>query len=198
MGLAVDYSNATRPPGEAVALVREAIELLRPLAGDLPGVHRSTLAQMLPNLAWEQFDAGDAAAARESIAEAVEHRRALTRQPYGTPVPALAQSVSALATYHASAGDHRAAAEGFEEALATYERTELPISASDLQNQSGTALKLAHSYDALGRSADALTALNQALAVRHRLGEYAPSLYTEGYATALHDPTGGSTVLTRI
>lgn len=102
MGLAVDYSNATRPPGEAMALVREAIELLRPLAEDLPGVHRSTLAQMLHNLAWEQSDAGDAAAARESIAEAVEHRRALTRQPYGTPVPALAQSVSALATYHAS------------------------------------------------------------------------------------------------
>ncbi|MFD4651264.1 trypsin-like peptidase domain-containing protein [Streptomyces sp. NPDC058441] len=187
MGLAVDYSNATRPPGEAMALVREAIELLRPLAGDLPGVHRSTLAQMLHNLAWEQFDAGDAAAARESIAEAVEHRRALMRQPYGTPVPALAQSVSALATHHASAGDHRAAVEGFEEALATYERTELPLSASDLKNQSGTALKLAHSYDALGRSADALTALNQALAVRHRLREYAPSLYTEGYATALHD-----------
>ncbi|MFD7777668.1 trypsin-like peptidase domain-containing protein [Streptomyces sp. NPDC059753] len=187
MGLAVDYSNATRPPGEAMALVREAIELLRPLAGDLPGVHRSTLAQMLHNLAWEQSDAGDAAAARESIAEAVEHRRALTRQPYGTPVPALAQSVSALATYHASAGDHRAAVEGFEEALATYELTELPLSASDLKNQSGTALRLAHSYDALGRSADALTALNQALAVRHRLGEYAPSLYTEGYATALHD-----------
>lgn len=54
-------------------------------------------------------------------------------------------------------------------------------------NQSGTALELAHSYDALGRSADALTALNQARAVRHRLGEYAPSLYTEGHATALHD-----------
>jgi hypothetical protein len=58
MGLAVDYSNATRPPGEAMALVREANELLRPLAGDLPGVHRSTLTQMLHNLAWEQFDAG--------------------------------------------------------------------------------------------------------------------------------------------
>ncbi|MFD5125273.1 trypsin-like peptidase domain-containing protein [Streptomyces sp. NPDC058385] len=187
MGLAVDYSNATRPPGEAMALVREAIELLRPLAEDLPGVYRSTLAQMLHNLAWEQSDAGDATAARESIAEAVEHRRALTRQPYGTPGPALAQSVSALATYDASAGDHRTAVEGFEEALATYDRTEIPLSASDLMNQSGTALRLARSYDALGRSADALTALNQALTVRHRLGEYAPSLYTEGYATALHD-----------
>ncbi|MFF2161931.1 trypsin-like peptidase domain-containing protein [Streptomyces sp. NPDC058175] len=187
MGLAVDYSNATRPPGEAMALVREAIELLRPLATDLPDVHRSTLAQMLHNLAWEQSDAGDDAAARETIAEAVEHRRALMHRPYGTPLPALAQSVSALATYHASAGDHRLAVEGFEKALATYERTELPLSANDLKNQSGTALRLAHSYDALDRSADALTALNQALAVRHRLGEYAPSLYTEGYATALHD-----------
>ncbi|MFG2518593.1 trypsin-like peptidase domain-containing protein [Streptomyces sp. NPDC048527] len=187
MGLAVDYSNATRPPGEAMELVREAIGLLRPLSGDLPGVHRSTLAQMLHNLAWEQLDAGEFAAARDSIAEAVEHRRALTRQPYGTPEPALAQSVSALATFQASAGEHRAAVEGFKEALATYERAELPLSASDLKNQSGIALKLAHSYDVLGRSADALAALNEALAVRRRLREYAPSLYTVGYATALHD-----------
>lgn len=60
-------------------------------------------------------------------------------------------------------------------------------SSSSSANQSGTALELAHSCDALDRSADALTVLNQARAVRHGLGEYAPSLYTEGHATALHD-----------
>lgn len=187
MGLAVDYNTASRPRGESMALEREAIELLRPLAEDLPGVHGSTLAQLLHNLGCEHFSEGDHAAARESIEEAVEHRRALARDPYGIAEPGLAHSVSMLATCHADTGDHQAAVEHFEAALQIYAQAKLPLSASNLETQSGTALKLAHSYDVLDRPTDALAAQNQALAIWRRLSEYAPSLYTKGYATSLHD-----------
>ncbi|WP_369244645.1 trypsin-like peptidase domain-containing protein [Streptomyces sp. R41] len=187
MGLAVDYNAASRPGGESMALEREAIELLRPLAGDLPAVHRSTLAQLLHNLACEHFDEGDYAAARETIGEAIEHRRALARDPYGIIEPGWAHSVSMLATFHAGAGDHQAAVERFKEALEICARARLPLSASNLEAQSGIALKLARSYDVLGRPADALAVQNQALAIGRRLSEYAPSLYTQGYATSLHD-----------
>ncbi|MET7620348.1 tetratricopeptide repeat protein [Streptomyces sp. NPDC005408] len=187
MALAVDYNSASRPPGESMAPAREAIELLRPVAEDVPEVHRSTLAQLLHNLACEQFDAGDHAAARESMGETIKHRRALARNPYGITEPGLAHSVSMLATFHAGAGDHEAAVERFQEALEIYARAKLPLSASALQAHSGTALKLARSCDILGRPTDMLAALNQAIAIRRRLSEYAPSLYTEGYATTLHD-----------
>ncbi|MDX6312026.1 MAG: hypothetical protein QOF44_1490, partial [Streptomyces sp.] len=187
MGLAVDYSAASRPCGEALALEREAIELLRPLARELPGVHRSTLAQILHNLAWGRFNEGDHAAAREFIREAIEHRRALARDAYGVAVPGLARSVSALATFHVRTGDHRAAVEGFKEALEIYAHARLPLSASNLNAQSGTALDLALAHDALGRPTDAVAPLGQALAIRRHLSEYAPSLYAEGYATSLHD-----------
>ncbi|PIM73374.1 hypothetical protein CTU88_06290 [Streptomyces sp. JV178] len=186
MSLAVDLDSAGRPHTECMALLREAIGLMRPLAEELPAVHRPTLAQMLHNLAWEHHLAGDDAAARACVDEAIEHRRALTREPYGTERPALAQSLGTLATFLSRAGDHEAAAECAREALEVYARAE-PLSASDLNSRSGTALGLARSYDVLGRPADALDALNEGLAVRRRLSEYAPSLYTEGYANALHD-----------
>ncbi|WSQ09603.1 serine protease [Streptomyces sp. NBC_01231] len=187
MGLAVDYSAASRPRGETMALEREAIELVRPLVGELPGVHRSTLAQTLHNLALGQSQEGDAAAARESIREAIEHRRALARDPHGVAVPGLARSVSVLAGFHERTGDNAAAAEGFEEALEIYAHAPLPLNASNLNAQSGTALDLARAYDALGRPTEAAAPLSQALAIRRRLSEYAPSLYTEGYASSLHD-----------
>ncbi|GGJ26134.1 tetratricopeptide repeat protein [Streptomyces brasiliensis] len=186
-GLAVDYSNASRPPGESAALEREAIALLRPLTEELPEVHCSSLAQMLHNLAWNQYDDGDHAAALESIREAVELRRAEAREARGITVSHLANSVHALATFHARIGEHRAAVEGFEEALRIYADSERPLSASSLNSQSGIALNLVSSYDALGRSTDALRALNEALAIRNRLAAYAPSLYMEGHATGLHD-----------
>ncbi|MFD4570344.1 tetratricopeptide repeat protein [Streptomyces sp. NPDC058467] len=187
MGLAVDYYAASRPSGESMALEREAIELLCPLAGDLPAVHRSTLAQLLHNLACEYSDEGDDDAAREFIGEAIKHRRALARDPYGTGESALAHSVSMLATFHARGGDHQAAVEPFREALEIYACAKLPLSASDQQSQSRTALNLARSYDVLGRPTDALAAQNQGFAIWRRLSEYAPSLYTQGYATSLHD-----------
>ncbi|MDV9168559.1 tetratricopeptide repeat protein [Streptomyces sp. W16] len=187
MVLAVDSNAAARPPGEAMTLVQEAIGLLRPLARDLPGVHRPTLAQMLHNLAWEQHEAEDFPAAQNYIGEAIRHRRDLARDPYGTTVPGLAQSVSSLASFHADKGNHRAAVKHFEEALEIYAQARLPLSASNLKARSGTALALGLSYDALDRSTDALTALNQALDMRRRLSEYAPSLYTQGYAHTLHD-----------
>ncbi|MFI1395924.1 tetratricopeptide repeat protein [Streptomyces sp. NPDC020681] len=187
MVLAVDYNSASRPSRESSALVQEAIGLLRPLAEDLPEVHRSTLSLLLHNLACEHFDEGDHAAARESMGQAIEHRRALARDSYGRTDPGLAHSISMLATFHAGAGDHQAAVERFQEALEIYARAELPLSASHQQAQSGTALKLARSCDVLGRPTDMLAALNQAIAIRRRLSEYAPSLYTEGYATTLHD-----------
>ncbi|MFF3462991.1 trypsin-like peptidase domain-containing protein [Streptomyces sp. NPDC002619] len=186
-GLEVELSNASAPVGASMALAQEAIALMRPLAEELPEVHRSNLAQLLHNLAWEQFDDGDHEAALESIEEAIGHRRALARDPYGITVPSLADSVSTLATFQARAGHDRAAAEGYEEALRIYAGSELPLNARDLNSQSGIALKLAQSYDALGRSADALAALNQALAIRSRLSRYAPSLYSESHAFGLHD-----------
>jgi tetratricopeptide (TPR) repeat protein len=189
-GLAVDSNAASRPGGDAVALEQEAIGLLRPLARDLPGVHRPTLAQLLHNLAWSQAETADHAAARESIEEAIDHRRDLARDPNGTALPGLAQSVSMLASFHAATGDHQAAAEYFEEALGIYARARLPLSASDLKDLSGTALALGLSYDALDRTADALAALRQALDIRRRLSEYAPSLYTWGYADTLYDGSG--------
>ncbi|MFI7236081.1 tetratricopeptide repeat protein [Streptomyces cyaneofuscatus] len=187
MGLAVNYGAASRPRDEAMALEREAIGLLRPLAGELPAVHRSTLAQTLHNLALGLSQEGDDAAARECIQEAIEHRRALARDPHGVAVPGLAHSVSVLATFHERTGDDAAAAEGFEEALEIYVNAPLPLNASNLNTQSRTALDLARAYDALGRPTEAAAALGQALAIRRRLSEYAPSLYAEGYATSLHD-----------
>ncbi|MFJ9816362.1 trypsin-like peptidase domain-containing protein [Streptomyces sp. NPDC101151] len=187
MGLAVDYGNASRPRRESMALVREAIALVRPRAEELPEGYRSTLAQMLLNLAWDQFEDGDHGAALESIGEAIGHRRALAREGYGIAAPGLAQSMGVLATFRARLGDHEAAVGGLEEALRIYAGAELPLSASQLKSQSEIALDLAYSYDALGRSADALAALNQALVVRDRLSAYAPGLYAESHATGLHD-----------
>lgn len=126
-----------------------------PAGRELPGVHRSTLAQTLHNLALGQSQEGDAAAARESIREAIEHRRALARDPHGVAVPGLARSVSVLAGFHERTGDDAAAAEGFEEALEIYAHAPLPLNASNLNAQSGTALDLARAYDALGRPTEA-------------------------------------------
>ncbi|MFJ2211801.1 tetratricopeptide repeat protein [Streptomyces sp. NPDC101062] len=187
MGLAVDYSVASRPYGEVVALELEAKELLRPLAGEAPEAHGSTLSQILHNLAWGHSNEGDHAAAQEFIREAIEHRRALARAPYGVADPRLAHSVSALATFHARRGDHRAAVETFEEALEIYAHAPLPLSASNLNAQSGTALDLALAYDALDRRTDAVAPLGQSLAILRQLSEYAPGFYAEGYALSLLD-----------
>ncbi|WP_149827964.1 tetratricopeptide repeat protein [Streptomyces tailanensis] len=187
MGLNLAHSSAEQPPAEATALIHEAIELLRPLAEDLPRVHLPDLAQMLHNLAWDQFDTGDQAAARQSIREAIEHRRALARDSYGLAVPSLAQSVSSLATFRSKAGDDEAAVEGYQEALEIYAQAELPLSASQLEARSGTSHNLARSYEALGRLREARAAQDQAHGILRRLSEYSPRLYREGYASALHD-----------
>lgn len=187
LGLSVDIYAESR--AEGTALVREAIDLLRPQAEDLPRVHRSTLAQMLQNLAWDQLDLGDLPTARRYIAEAITFRRDLARGPYATELPNLARSLHTLARFCVEAGDYQAAVEHFEEALAIYARAELPLSASELNGQGGTALRLAFAYDAVGRPADALTALNQALDIQRRLSDYG-HLYTEDYARSLHDGSG--------
>ena len=185
MGLAVDVSTAS--PGAGLALEQEAIDLVRPLAADLPGVHRPTLAHLLHNLAWDLFDRGQHAAAREAVEEAIEHRRTLSEDPYGLEVPKLAASIYALAFFDADAGDHQAAVEHLTETFALYTGAKIPLSASHLRHQSSTALSLAHSYAALGRTTDALKAVAQAGSIRRRLHDYAPSLYSEGYADALRD-----------
>lgn len=145
------------------------------------------MAQALHNLSWDQFEEGDHPAALAAIEEAVEHRRAVARNPYGIGVPELASSVGALAYFHAAVGDRPAAVARFEEALASYAGATLPLSASELRARSGIALDLAQSYEALGRTADALTAASEAAVIRRRLSEYGPGLYTEGYATSLRD-----------
>ncbi|MET9557153.1 tetratricopeptide repeat protein [Streptomyces sp. NPDC006645] len=187
LGLSVDIHSVSR--GEATALLREAIDLLRPQARDLPRVHRSSLAQMLHNLAWDQLDLGDERAARASIAEAIAYRRELARGPYAIELPNVAGSLHSLARFHVAAGEHDAAVQHFEEALAIYARAELPLSASELNGKGSTALHLAFAYDAVGRSADTLTALNQALDIHRRLSDYG-QLYTEDYARSLHDGSG--------
>ncbi|MFJ7996371.1 tetratricopeptide repeat protein [Streptomyces sp. NPDC096310] len=187
MGLAVDYSFASRPYEEVVVLEREAMELLRPLAAEAPGAHGSNLTQILHNLAWGHSDEGDHAAARKFIREAIELRRALARTSRDTMGPRLAQSVSALATFQVRTGDHRAAVEGFQEALEIYAQARLPLSASQLDFQSANVLNLALAHDALGRPADAVAPLTQALAILRRLSAYAPSLYAERYAVSLQD-----------
>ncbi|WP_435177504.1 hypothetical protein [Actinacidiphila sp. bgisy145] len=186
MGLAVDYAAAGRPPEGSMALEREAIALLGPLAADVPA-HRSTLAQVLHNLAWNQFYEGDRAAARASVMAAIGHRQALARDGHGSAGLRLADSLRMLAFLHEDERDHWTAVELGEEAAAGYAQAALPLSASDLHNQSVLALQLARSYDALGRPADALAAHDQALAIRRTLSRYAPSLYTYEYASALHD-----------
>ncbi|MFE2266473.1 trypsin-like peptidase domain-containing protein [Streptomyces griseosporeus] len=270
MGLAVDYNAASRPRGEAMALEREAIALLEPLARDLPRVHGPNLATLLLNVSHDQR-ADDPEGARASIEEAIAIRRALvgaggaegpgtagsgageevpgpsgpsrsggpetagsggagkapgapgpvrlsatgesdglpeptppsgtgTPEPSGTGtgtpesapaggtgVPELARAVSALGYLEADAGNDLAAVEHFEEALRLYALAPLPLSASALHARSGTASALALAYDALDRPAQAQAALTQALDIRHRLFEYAPSLYTQGYAATLHD-----------
>ncbi|MFF9626614.1 hypothetical protein [Streptomyces griseosporeus] len=105
----------------------------------------------------------------------------------GTGVPELARAVSALGYLEADSGNDLAAVEHFEEALRLYALAPLPLSASELHARSGTASALALAYDALDRPAEAQTVLTQALDIRHRLFEYAPSLYTQGYAATLHD-----------
>jgi hypothetical protein len=190
MVLAVDYAVAKRPSAESIALEQEAIALLRPLVADLPAVHSPTLAQLLHNHAWSRRDDGDHAEARKYLEEALGHYRALAHGPYGLAEPNLAQSIRTLAVFHADEGDHQAAVKFGEEAMGLYARARLPLSASNLKAQSQTALSLARSYDALGRSADALAAYNQALAIRRHLSQYAPSLYREAYAAALIDLSG--------
>ncbi|GHH84091.1 trypsin-like peptidase domain-containing protein [Streptomyces capitiformicae] len=187
MSLNLAHSSASRPPAESMALIREAIELLRPLARDLPQVHLPDLAQMLHNLAWDQFDTGDHAAARESIGEAIEHRRVLARDSYGLMAPSLAHSVSSLAIFRSETGDDEAAVEGFQEALNIYAQAELPLSASQLKTRSDISHNLARSYEALGRLREARAAQDQALDILRRLSEYGPNLYAEGYASALRD-----------
>ncbi|EKX67894.1 tetratricopeptide repeat protein [Streptomyces ipomoeae] len=186
-GLHVDYSNTSRPRAEVLPLVEEAVKLIRPLADDLPRVHLPDLAQLVHNLAWDQFDAGDHSTAWESLGEALRHRRALARDPCGLGAPELARSVSTLATFRATTGDHQAAVEGYTEALEIYAHAKLPLSMSQLRNQSQTSQDLALSYEALGRPQEALAAQNQALDILRRLSEYGPDFYAEGYATALHD-----------
>ncbi|MFF9274286.1 trypsin-like peptidase domain-containing protein [Streptomyces griseosporeus] len=207
MGLAVDYNAASRPRGEAMALEHEAIALLEPLARELPRVHGPNLAQLLLNVSHDQR-ADDPEGARASIEKAIGIRRALVGAggggapgaagsggageaegaPVGsTGVPELARAVSALGYLEADAGNDLAAVEHFEEALRLYALAPLPLSASALHARSGTASALALAYDALDRPAQAQAVLTQALDIRHRLFEYAPSLYTQGYAATLHD-----------
>jgi tetratricopeptide (TPR) repeat protein len=186
MGLAVDYNIAGRPRAEAMALEQEAIDLLRPLATDLPGVYGATLARTLHNLALDQNDGRDDGA-WVSMAEAVGLRRAALDDPYGIGAPELAGALYTLAGFHAEKGEHHRAVAVFEEALELYEYSALPLSAGDLKGQSSTALDLARSYEALGHTTAALTAVKQANAIRRRLSEYAPGLYAESYAASLRD-----------
>ncbi|HEV7651065.1 MAG TPA: trypsin-like peptidase domain-containing protein [Actinophytocola sp.] len=187
LGLTVDYGFAPGPRDDEIALMLEAIGLLRPLAADLPGVHRPDLAQLLRNLACSQREDQDYPAARNSIDEAIELRRAEARGSYGLAVPRLAQSLSILGTIHARTGDHREAARTYLEALETFGHAPLPLTAEEQRSQSDTAYDLADSYEALGRAADALAAQNDAIAILSRLSEYAPNLYTQNYASALFD-----------
>ncbi|NUR00844.1 MAG: trypsin-like peptidase domain-containing protein [Streptomyces sp.] len=187
LGLALSYAGASRPPVESLTLECEAIALLTPLAEELPEVHRSSLAQLLHNRACSHSDDGDREAALKTMGEAIEHRTVLARDSYGINASGLAHSVSMRARFLAGAGDHRAAVEGFEEALRIYANSELPLSVNDLSSQSATTLRLAFSYDVLGRSADVLAALDQSLAIQSRLSTFAPTLYTESHATGLHD-----------
>jgi tetratricopeptide (TPR) repeat protein len=187
MGLAVDYSIAGDRRAERMALEQEAIDLLRPLASDLPDVYGSTLARTLHNLAIDHFETEDPDGVWPIMEEAVSLRRAALVDPYGIGMTDLASALQTLAAFHASKGDHRRAVERFEEAIELYERSTLPLSAAELNSQSSTVLELARSYEALGRTTEALTAVKQANAIRRRLSEYAPDLFTEPYAASLRD-----------
>jgi hypothetical protein len=186
-GLAVDYADAERPEGASRALEEEAIALLRPLAEELPAVHRPGLAQLLHNRACGQFGAGDGQKALRTMEEAVGLRRALVDEGLQIALPGLAHSLGQLATFHARAGDHGAAVAGFEECLRVYASSRLPLSAGDLHTRSQFLLKLAFSLDSLGRTADALARVDEALADQSRLSAFAPALYTESHALSLHD-----------
>lgn len=186
-GLAVDYTTTGRPHAEAMALEQEAIECLRPLVLEFPEGHRSLLARLLANLAWNRLDAGEHEAARASIHQAIEYRRTLARNPYGTGATDLAGAVRMLAAIEADLGNHEAAVAHLREALGLYANTRLPLSVNELMSQSATAIDLARSYAALGRTADALTEAKRAGAILRRLSEYAPHLYAADYTAAMRD-----------
>ncbi|WIV55800.1 AAA family ATPase [Amycolatopsis nalaikhensis] len=187
LGMSVSHSAADRPYEERKAAELEAIAVLRPLADELPEVHRPVLALLLHNLACEQRDEGDHAAARESVTEAIRLRRAVTYDPRGDPRLRLAQSLWVLGHIDYRVGDDEAAMTRYREALALYDEVASPLNTRDLNTQAEIYRDLAAAAEALGRKKDALDAQNRAIATLRRLSDYAPSLYAWRYVSALHD-----------
>jgi len=95
-----------------------------------------------------------------------------------------------LGDIHATEGNHQQAAERYRESLDIDDRATVPLSAGQLSIQAGTAFSLALSYESLGRTTEAMAAANRSGAIRRRLNDYGPRLFSAGYANTLGNLSG--------
>lgn len=183
LGLSVSLEDDDR--SRKMGLTQEAIDLLVPLAQDLPTVHGGSLSQLWHNLACYQRDMADFDDALESIGRAIELRKRATGT--GTALANHAASLHIRAGIYHDTGRYQDELDTLAEAHRITDHALGGLSPGEIKVHGDIAADLGWAYFNQERPREAVTALNQAIAEFAALAAHAPDIYTAYYAAALHN-----------
>jgi tetratricopeptide (TPR) repeat protein len=183
LGLSVSLEADERP--RRMRLTLEAIALLAPLAEDLPTVHEHTLSQLWHNLACDQLDTQEFAGALDSIGRAIKFRK--HDASMGTAIANYAHSLRIRSRIYKATERHQDALDTLAEAHRITDHAPDGLSPGHIKVRADVTVDLGWMYFGQQRPSDAVKALDQAIAEFRTLTEHAPDVYTDYYASALHD-----------
>ncbi|MDT7802908.1 MAG: hypothetical protein QOI78_6341 [Actinomycetota bacterium] len=183
LGLSVALEDDER--ARRTQLTLEAIALLAPLAEDLPAVHEHTLSQLWHNLACDQLATRDLDGALDSIGRAITFRERDTST--GTAIANHAHSLQIRSRIRKADERRQDGLDTLAEAHRITDHALGGLSPREIKVRADIAVDLGWMYFEQQRPSDAVKALNQAIAEFRTLTEHAPDVYTDYYASALHD-----------
>jgi tetratricopeptide (TPR) repeat protein len=172
---------------EALAAIREAVDIYRRLAEQRPDAYLPDLALSLNNLAVQLGDLGRHEDGLAAISEAVDTYRQLAEQRPDAHLPELAMSLNNLAVRLGDLGRHEDGLAAISEAVDAHRQlaeqrpdAHLPGLATSLNN-------LANRLGDLDRHDEALAAMSEALDIYRRLAEQDPDAHLPDLARSLNN-----------
>jgi tetratricopeptide (TPR) repeat protein len=185
-----NHSNRLSDAGDkagALAAIREAVEIFRPLAHDNPGRFAPDLALSLNNLSNRLSNAGDTKGALTAIHEAVDILRTLARDYPARFAPNLAMSLTNLSSRLSDKGDKAGALVAVQEAVEIFRPLARDNPARFAPDLASILNNLSNHLSDMGDTTGALAAIREAVEIRRRLSRVNPARFAPDLASSLNN-----------
>ena len=170
----------------ALAAIREAVEIFRRLAQEVPARFVPELARSLHNLSIALRDAGHGAHALIAIQEALKIRRGLARENPARFEVALADSLNSSSVLLSDAGNAVAALAAINEVVTIFCRLEEENPGRFVFRVAGSLHNLSLRLRDTGDLPGALAAIRKAIGMRRRLAQDEPARFASDLASSLN------------